>query len=133
MRYGAEAATDVELEAAFFHAVDGLNHADAAHVVHIGQAAGLVFAAGEGDLEFAAEVLTVGVPKQETHNGLRIRRDIEGLRAADSGEGAGGDIAHRITAGLAGGDADCRETSHKVGRVFNMDKVDLKILAGRDV
>ena len=90
----AQAAADVELKAALFLAVDGLDHGDAAEVVHVGQAAGFVLAAGEGDLELAPEVLAVGMPEQEAHEGLGIGRYVKGFRAADAGEGASGDVAH---------------------------------------
>ena len=94
MRYGAEAATDVELEAAFFQAVYGLNHADAAHVVHIGQAAGLVFAAGEGDLEFAAEILGIGMTQKKIGASFGIGCHIKALGATYPSQWAGRDVAH---------------------------------------
>ena len=83
MRHGAQTAADVELKTASLFAVYRLYHPDAAHVVHIGQAAGLVLAAGEGDLEFATEILAVGMAEQKAHDGFGIGGDIEGLGAAD--------------------------------------------------
>ena len=65
MRHRAEPAADVELEAALRLAVLIAGDRDAADVVEVGQAAGVVAAAGERDLELAAEVLRVVVAEQE--------------------------------------------------------------------
>ena len=81
----AEPAADIEGEAAV--AVDDLR--DGPQVVHLRQAAGLAFAAGEGGLELAAEVLGVLVAEQELRAGLGVGGDVEGLAAADAREGAG--------------------------------------------
>ena len=129
LRHGAEAAADVELEAAF--AV--LNDADRADVVDPDQAAGFVAAAGERDLELAAEVLRVGVAEQEIRRRLGVGRDVERLRAADAGDRASRDVADRVAAGLAGGDADGGQAAHDGGRVFDVDEVELEVLARGDV
>ena len=133
MRNRTEAAADVELEASLFDAIDGSDHADAAHVVHVGQAAGLVLAAGKGDLELAAEVLAVGVAQQEVHKRLSIGGYVEGLAAADAGERAGCDIADGIATGFTGGDAHRGKPAHEVGGILDVDEVDLEVLASGDV
>ena len=71
--------------------------------------------------------------QQETRDRVRVGRHIEGLLAADTRDGAGGHVAHRISAGFARGDADRRQTPHQRGRVFNVDEVKLNVLAGGDV
>ena len=101
--------------------------------MHVHQAAGVLPAAGERDLELAAEVLRVGMAEQEAHDRLRVGRDVEGLVAADAGERAGGDVAHRVAAGLAGGDADRGQAAHDVRRVLDVDEVELEVLPRGDV
>src|SRR6185436_20466242 len=96
-RDGAQAAADVELEAA--PAV--LHLGDRADVVHHGQAAGVLGAAGERDLELAAEALGVLVAQQELRARLRVGRDVERLRAADARERAAGHVPDRVAARLA--------------------------------
>ena len=97
------------------------------------ETAGFVRAAGERDLEFAAEILRVGMAQHEVRDGFRVGRDVKSLRAADAGDGAGGHVANGIAAGFAGGDADRGEAAHERGRVFNVNEVELDVLAGGDV
>ncbi len=85
LRHRAEAAADVVLEAALRFAVDDARARDAADVVEVGQAARVVLAARERDLELAAEVLRVVVAEQEERERVRVRRDVERLVVADAG------------------------------------------------
>ena len=105
MGNGAEAAADVEIESALFFAVNDFHLRDAAHVVHVDETAGVTFATGEGDFEFAAEVLGIRVAEEEFHVGLRVRRDVEGFVGADAGVGARGNVADGVSAGFASSDA----------------------------
>ena len=79
MRHGAKTAADVGFEPLLPIFEDG----NATEVVHGNQPAGFVLASGEGDLEFATEILAVGVAEQKAHDGFGIGGDIEGLGAAD--------------------------------------------------
>ena len=90
-------------------------------------------AAGESDLEFAAEVLALGMAEQVVSRHLRVGRYVESLIAADAGDGAGGDIADGVAAGLARRDADRGQPPHRCGRVFDVDVVELKVLPRGDV
>jgi hypothetical protein len=101
--------------------------------VHLHEAARLVLAARERRLELAPEVLHVGMAEQEAHQRLRVRRDVERLGLAHARERARGDVAHRVAARLARGDADRREPPHQVGRVLDVDVVELDVLARGDV
>ena len=80
VRHGAQTAADIEFEAAPHFPVLDARDGDGAHVVHVHQAAGFLAAAGEGDLELAAEVLRVRVAEHELCRGPRIRNDVERLR-----------------------------------------------------
>ena len=90
-------------------------------------------AAGERDLELAAEILRVGMAEQKAHGRLRVGRDVERLVAAHAGERAGGDVAHRVAAGFARRDADRGQAPHDVRRVLDVDEVELEVLARGDV
>ena len=133
MRHRAEPAADVQLEAAPGLAVHLAGHRHGAQVVHPHQPAGLVAAAGEGDLELAPEVLHVGMAEQEVGQRPRVGGDVEGLGMAHAGHRAGGDVAHRVAARLAGGDADRGQPPHQVGGVHHVDEVELDVLARGDV
>ena len=101
--------------------------------MHVDEAAGLVTAAGEGDLELAAEVLAVGVTEQESGQGLGVGRDVEGLGAADARQRACGHISDRVAAGLSCGDVDGCEPAHEVDGILDMNVMQLHILARGDV
>ena len=133
VRNGAEAATYIEFEAPPGLAIDGARDTDGTDVVHVDEPAGFVAASREGDLHLAAEVLCVGVPEKEAAQGPAVRRDIEGLGVAHPGEGAGGDVAHRVAAGLAGRDTDGGEAPHQVDGIVDVDIVELQVLTSRDV
>ena len=74
-----------------------------------------------------------GWPSRKNVQRVRVGRDVERLRAADAGERAGGDVADGVAAGLARGDADGGQAAHDVGRVLDVDEVQLDVLAGGDV
>ena len=80
LRHGAEAAADVDLEAALPLPVHLSQRRHRADIVHVRQRAGLFAAARKGDLELAPEVLRVGMAEQEIRQRLGVRRDVEGLR-----------------------------------------------------
>ena len=65
--------------------------------------------------------------------GARVGGDVEELRVRDAGEGIAGDVAHRVAAALARGEAGVRDLADQLGRVGQRDVVDLDVLAGRDV
>ena len=134
VRRGAEAAADVEVEAAALDAVHAPSlRAMAPKSCIITSPQASPRAAGEGDLELAPEVLAVRVAEQEAEERVRVGRDVEGLGVADAGQRAGGDVAHAVAAGLAGGDADRGQAAHQVGRVVDVDVVELDVLARGDV
>src|SRR5579859_92611 len=64
---------------------------------------------------------------------MRVGRYVENFIGANTGVGAGGDIANTVSASLASGDAHSGKPAHDAGRVVNLDIVELKILAGRNM
>ena len=77
MGYCSQAAPYVELKAAHLLAVYLAHGGHRSHIVHIGQAAGFVAAAGKGNFKLSTEILTVFVPEQKTHGCLGVRRYVE--------------------------------------------------------
>ena len=124
VRHRAEPAAHHHLEAAL--SIPQPRHKS--RVVHLHQPAGGIFAARKSGLELAPEVLHIRVAEQKVHERRGVGRNIECLAAAHPRQRAGGDIAHRIAAGFAGGNAHRRQPPHQVRRVFNVDEVKLEIL-----
>jgi hypothetical protein len=73
------------------------------------------------------------VPEQKEGDGVGVRRDVERLVAAHADERASRHVADGITAGFARRDADRREPAHEIGRIVDVNEVELNILARRDV
>ena len=128
-----QTAADVHGEAALELAIDLFDARQQAEVVDVDQPAGVLLAAGESRLEFASEILRIGVTEQEIRHRFGVGRDVEGFVVANARQRAAGDIADGVAAGFLRGDADRRQTAHQVGRVFDMDVVQLEILPSGDV
>ena len=103
IRHAAQTAADPEFKTAFAFA----NHGDGAYVVNAHQTAGFIAATGERDLEFASVILGAGVAQQVVSDGAGVGSDVERFRAAHARQRAGGDVADRIAASFARGDARC--------------------------
>src|SRR5262245_31641279 len=102
-------------------------------VVHSGQTTGMVRTARKGRFKFASKVLGVLVAQQEVGQGMRVRRDVKLLIVAHASQRASGDVADHIATGLSRGNPDRRQAAHEVWGIVNMDEVELKILARRDM
>ena len=123
MRHGAEAAAHKYLKAALGLTVDFFNLGKVADVMHHHQTTGFGFATGEGWLELAAEVLDIVMAEQELGKGVSVRRCVEGLSLADTGQVAAGDVADGVAAGFASRYADGGQTPHQVRRVLDVHEV----------
>ena len=133
VRVGAEAAGDVDAEAALDLAVrQRARHGDHADVVEHRLAA-VGRAAGEVDLELARQALAERVAHEVLERRLRPLRDVEHLLRAGAGEVAALDVAHGVAARLAAGEPDRCEVLHHVGDVVQLHEVELDVLARRDV
>ena len=107
----------------------GRDHADV--VEHRLAAVGR--AAGEVDLELAGQALRVRVAQQPVGGRLGPRRDVELLLRARAGEVAAHDVADGVAARLARGQADRRQQAQDLGRLLELDEVELHVLAGGEV
>src|SRR4051812_24268547 len=90
-------------------------------------------ASAECRLEFAAETLAIRMAEQKTRQRARIGRNVKAFVGANPGIWTGGDVAHGISASLAGRNVGGRETPHHAGGVVDVDVMKLEILAGGDV
>ena len=90
-------------------------------------------AAAEVDLELAGEALGERVAQEPPVGGLGPRRDVEDLERARAGEVAAGHVADGVAARLAAREAHrCQPTQH-LGRVAQLDEVELRVLPGGEV
>ena len=64
---------------------------------------------------------------------LGPRRDVELLLRARAGEVAAHDVADGVAARLARGEADRRQQAQDLGRLLELDEVELHVLAGGEV
>src|SRR5262249_11228161 len=126
---GTKTATDEELEAA----LPIFDRSNAAQVVHRNQSARFMFAAAEGDLEFSAEILCIGMAQQVKRRRLRVRRHIEGLSSADARQRAGRHVANRISARLACGDSHRCQAIEDIRRIFDVNVMELNVLPRRNM
>ena len=87
----------------------------------------------EGDLELARQRRAQTVAQQEPRQRFGVRRHVESLPGRGARVRAGGDVAHRVAAGLARRDARVGEPAHRVFHVVQLHEVELDVLPGRDV
>src|SRR5579864_68085 len=62
-----------------------------------------------------------------------MRADVKGFLAADAGQRAGGDVANRVAASLAGSDAHALQLAQDTRNIFNRHVVILNVLSRGDV
>ncbi len=89
--------------------------------------------AGEGSLDLARHQLRGRVADEVADVGAGVGGRVEDLVGGDAGPGVAGDVAHRVAAALAGGEADGGDLADQRLHVAQRHVVDLDVLAGRDV
>ena len=128
--HSAQPTAHIDPKAPLLLAVYCAHLGQEAHIVQHYQTAGFLLAARKGDFEFAAKVLHVVVAEQKPGQRVGVRGCVEGFGAADAGQLAAGNVAHGVATRLAGGDAHSGQTAHQIGRVLDVDVVQLDVLAG---
>ena len=73
------------------------------------------------------------MPQEVTGERFGIGRHVEHFARRHAGQLARGDVAHRVAARLAGGDAGVGEAAHRRLDIVQPDEVELHVLPGRDV
>ena len=71
--------------------------------------------------------------QEVAERGLGPGADVEHLVGAGAGQVAAHDVAHRVAARLAGGQAHRRQVAQQIGEAFQLDEVHLDVLAGGEV
>ncbi|OPZ22764.1 MAG: hypothetical protein BWZ10_00265 [candidate division BRC1 bacterium ADurb.BinA364] len=89
-------------------------------------------AAGEGDLEFARQVVQLARLGQPVGDSLGERRDVDPRVGANRGPGAGHGVARHIAAAVEGGQFDLGQIAHQIGDRAQLEPMQLDCLAGGD-
>src|SRR5690606_18098873 len=129
----AQSAADEDRKATLDFAVHFAGACQQSQIVDADQPAGVLFAAGESGLEFASEVLRIGMPKQEVCHRFCVGSYVERFIVADTCKRASRDVAHRIAASFLCRDADGGEAAHQIGSIFDVDEMKLEVLSGGDM
>ena len=133
MRVGPQAAGDEHPEPRLGAPVrQGPGHGHDADVVEHGLAA-VGHAAREVDLELAGEPLGVRMVQEVPEGGLRPGADVEHLEGAGAGQVAPRHVAHRVAAGLPGGQAHLGQVSEQGRDPLELNEVELDVLPGGEV
>jgi hypothetical protein len=119
LRTGAEPPADGEAEPDALAAVDRLFDGQDAEVVDAGQRA-VGGAPGERELELSRQIFADRIAEKVVGDGLGVRGDVGHLARADTCVGAGGHIAHGVSARLARGEPHLDQPPHDVGGVFEL-------------
>ena len=90
-------------------------------------------AAVERELELARQVAGEILAQKRVSQSLGVGAHVEDLVVGDAGPGAGGDVAHRVVAGFAIGQAGVGQHVHEIGHPVQRDEVELHVLAGGEV
>src|SRR5208283_823334 len=92
-----------------------------------------VGAGGDGDFEFAREIVEIGIAGELLIDGESDGRDVGDFACVETGERAASDVAGDIAAGAGGAEADAVQLVEEVGEGFDADPVELDVLADGDV
>jgi hypothetical protein len=90
-------------------------------------------AAIEGDLEFARQIAREILAQKGVRHFLRVGAHVENFVAGDAGQGADGDVAHGVVAGLAIGQPHVRQQVHKAGDARQRHEMVLNVLPRGEV
>jgi hypothetical protein len=105
---------------------------DQADVVHLHRRA-VGQGAGDGDLELARQEAELGVQGRPLAHHFGPHARIVDLLGRGAGIGVGGDVADAVAAGLDGVQVHLGQGVQDVGRVLQLDPVELDVLAGGEV
>src|SRR5260370_35171505 len=115
-------------------AVAASNLRDEADVVDAGnRAIAIVFAARESDLELARQVVKIGMAQEVSRDAQSVWGNVECFARAYTGNWAGGDVAHGVTASLARGKPRIGEQAHGRAHVFEFHEMELNVFARGEV
>src|SRR5271165_3616009 len=90
-------------------------------------------AASDGDLEFAWEIVEVGITAEFLVESEGDGRDVDNFVGVQSGEGAAGDVSNDVAASAGGPEADGFESLEDFRERFDFEPVELDVLPDGDV
>ena len=90
-------------------------------------------AAGDGDFEFARQIVKVVVPLERVRDCNSKRRSIDDFVVSDASQRAAGDVAHHVAAGAFRREPHGVERFHDLRQRLNGEPVVLDVLADGDV
>src|SRR5438132_8618593 len=128
MRYRSQATADIKPKASVWLSVHQACAGDKTHVVHVGQATGMLGTARKGNLKFAAEVLRVLMAQEEVGQGPGRGGHVKNLVVADASQRARRDVAYHVAKGLTRGDDNGRQAPHNIRGIVDMHERQSKIL-----
>src|SRR4029077_10192351 len=91
----------------------------------------VLIGAGEGGLDLTRHQLRGRMPDEVADVGAGVGGRVEDLVGGDASPGGRGDVAHRVAAALARGEAGLGDLADQRLHVAQRDVVDLDVLAGR--
>ena len=103
-----------------------------ADVVHAHRGA-VVGRAGDGDLELARQEAELGMQRRPLAHDLAPDARVLDLVEGGAGEMVGRDVADDIAGGLHGVHVDFGQRRQRVGRILELDPVELQVLARREM
>ena len=107
---------------------------DEADVVDPGnRAIAVVFAAGEGDLELARQVVKIGMAQEISRDAQSVGGHVKRFAGANTRHRAGRDVAHGVTASLARGQARIGEQAHRSAHILEFHEMELNVFARGEV
>ena len=90
-------------------------------------------ASSNRNLELARQVIEFGIPRQHLRSLQHQRRRIDDLARVNSRNRAAGNVAYHVPAGSRGVKTDFPEAVENVGKSFDRDPVQLKILTDSEI
>jgi len=92
-----------------------------------------VRAAGDGDFEFAGEIVELGIATEFLINGEREGSDVGNFMGMNAGKRAASDIPGHISTGAGRAESNRPEALENFRNVFDSDPVKLNVLADGDI
>jgi hypothetical protein len=90
-------------------------------------------AAGDGDFEFAREIIELGIAREFLVESQDHGGDVRNFVGVESGEGAPSDVAYDVATSASGAEAHGLKALEDFGKRFEFEPVKLDVLANGDV
>src|SRR3984893_4189740 len=132
VRIGGKTASDAQCKTYLGFSVTAPSGGGEADVVDFGIGAP-VAATGNGDFEFAGQIVKIGIATEFAVDLQRERGGVDNLLPIEAGEQASGDVAGDVYAGARSGEANVPKALQNNWQRFYRDPVQLNVLTYGDV